>query len=466
MKDLNIMIKLNSKPIYRFSRISRIINLSIMSILLCLSFTAKAEVPVQEFKTNHQIPVLFVEDKSSQLTTVLFAFKGTGSAYDPSGKEGLSSIMTDLLFEQSKEGFDRHSLNKKLKDMGVLGGIHATVDADNIHFRFKAPTTKLKEVFAILKQVISEPAFNSEELDKMKNFDPSGSRLASSSEREFASKVLMQKMYNGQFYAKPSYGTLDGRQSVTLTDVKTAFQERFIQGRLIFSVIGNVSPKILSQYIDDTFAHLPKDSPLAPLDNIQVSSTGDITLIPKNSPQSGVVFGQPSVSRQDKDYLAMLIVNDILGGRPFTSRLWMEAREKRGLVYQIDTNFNHWEKSSLLAGQFEADNQKTPEMIKLIKDTWQLLKEKGVTEEEFAASKKGLLGEYALLFTSSEGIAQYLLATHLSGLPIDYINKGKLLFEAVTLEQVNQATKQHLNPDLLTFVVVGQPVAETKVNPN
>lgn len=451
---LNSFACLNS---LNLGSIRKVLCFGFLFFLLSHSLSARAEVPVQEFKTSQQIPVLFVEDPSSQLTTVMFAFKGTGSAYDPTGKEGLSSMMTNLLFEQTKEGLDHHSLNKRLKDIGVLGGIHASVDADNILFRFKAPTAKLKEVFSIFKQMITEPAFDPKELDKMKNFDPAGSRLATSSEREFASKVLMQKMFNGQYYSKPSYGTLDGRQSVSLSDVNKAYQERFIQERLIFSVIGNVSPKVLKQYIDDTFQHLPKKSNLATLNQINMNATGDITLIPKNTPQSGVVFGQPTLSRLDKDYLPLVIVNDILGGRPFTSRLWMEAREKRGLVYQIDTNFNHWAKSSLLAGQFEADNQKTPEMIKLIKETWQQLKDKGVTEEEFAASKKGLVGEYALMFITSEGIAQFLLTSHLSGLPKDYINQGKALIEAVTLEQVNQATKQHLDPNHLTFVVVGQP---------
>lgn len=432
--------------------------LLLLSFLCAICPMAKASVPVQEYKTSkHQIPILFVEDKTTQLTTVLFTFKDTGSAYDPTGKEGLASMMTDLLSEQTKPGLDRNSLNKRLKDIGVLGGIHSAVDADNIIFSFKAPTSKLKEVFAILKEIIHEPAFSGEELDKKKNYDPSGARLATSSEQEFASKVLMQKIFNGQFYSKPSYGTLDGRQSLTLNDIKTAFQERFVQSRLVFSVIGNVSPKTLMQYVDDTFEHCPKKTPLEPIKQVAIHSTGDITLIPKNTPQSGVVFGQPTVSRQDKDYLPMVIVNDILGGRP-NSRLWIEARDKRGLVYHIDTSFNHWTKSSLLAGQFEAENQKTPEMINLIRNTWIQLKEKGITEEEFAASKKGLMGEYALMFATPEGIAQFLLNSHLAGLPKEYINENKKLFEAVTIDQVNQAVKVHLKPEELTFVVVGQPV--------
>lgn len=439
---------------------NKILKLLLISLLIGFGTLAKASVPVQELKTAKlQIPLLYVEDKTTQLTTVLFSFKDTGSAYDPTGKEGLASMMTDLLFEQTKPGLDRNALNKRLKDIGVLGSIHTGVDADNIIFSFKAPTQKLKEVFAILKEIFQEPAFSGEELDKKKNYDPSGSRLATSSEQEFASKVLMQKIFNGQFYSKPSYGTLDGRQSLTLTDIKAAFQERFVQNRLVFSVIGNVPPKTLMQYIDDTFAHCPKKTTLEPIKQITVNSTGDITLIPKNTAQSGVVFGQPTVSRLDKDYLPMVIVNDILGGRP-NSRLWIEARDKRGLVYHIDTSFSHWTKSSLLAGQFEAENQKTPEMILLIKDTWAQLKEKGVTAEEFAASKKGLMGEYALIFTTPEGIAQFLLSSHLAGLPKDYINENKKLFEAVTIDQVNQAVKEHLKPEQLTFVVVGQPEAQ------
>jgi len=425
-------------------------------LFLNLTSTAYADVAVQEMTTKKNICLLYVEDTTTDLTTVAFSFKGTGSAYDPIGKEGLASMMTDLIFEQTKPGLDRRSIIKRLKNIGVSGGINSGVDADNITFSFKAPTEKLKEVFALLKEVMTHPAFDPKSLDKLKSFDPSASRLATASESEFASKIFIQKVFNGQAYSKPFFGTLDGRQSVTLKDLEEAHKAHFARESLIFSVVGSVSPKNLISYIDNTFGHLPAKTNLPQISAQKIQSSGDITIVPKDTAQSGVVFGQPSLTRQDPNNLAMVVLNDILGGKPFTSRLWAEVREKRGLVYNIQTDTLHWSNASLLSGQFEAENQKVPEIIGLIKGTWKELKEKGVTEEEFNSSKKGLLGSFALNFTSPEGIAQFLLACKLAGLPKDYINQRNRMLEMVKLEDVNRVAKQQLDPELLNFVVVGK----------
>jgi zinc protease len=440
------MIKLKSLTVY------------ILTTIVCLAtFSILADVQIKDFKTKKNIQVILVEDRSSDVVSVHFSLKGTGTRVDPVGKEGLANLLTQLLMERTKEGSDRFILDKKLKSLGVLQGIHHVVDSDNIHFSFKAPREKLKEVFAILKIFVSDPNFDPKELDKMKNFDPSGSRLATANEGEFAVKILLNKLLSGHPYANPASGTLDGRQSVTVDDIKEAFQHRFARDVLVFSVVGDIKPDTLSSYIDSTFGGLSEKATLPQIPGANINADGKLSVIPKNSPQSGVVFGHAGVTVSDPDYLPLQILNDTLGGKPFTSRLWANAREARGLVYGINTQIVRWDKASLLTGGFETENSKVKEVIELVRQEWQKIHEKGITEEEFKASKTGLLGNFALNFTNSDGIASYLLTCHLSGLPLDYINKRNRLLTAITLEDVNRVAKTRLDPKKLTFVVVGQP---------
>lgn len=429
----------------------------ITAALLLFNSSAFAHVKIQEFKTKQNLPVLLVQDNSTELTTVYFVFKGMGAAVDPHGKEGLGAILTESIFEQSKPGFDRYSLDKRLRSLGILGGISSNIDSDDILFSLKVPSSKLKEVFAIVKGILIDPQFDQKELDKMKNFDPPSARLATAGEVDFAGKILFQKLFGKHPYSNPPYGTLDGRQSITLSDLQAAAKTRFTKDALIFSVIGNIAPETLSMLIDDTFEKLPNKSTIAAAAAVKIQACSEAILVPKDSPQSGVVFGQPGLSRQDPDHLAMVILNNILGGKPFTSRLWLEVREKRGLVYGLRTQLIHWRNASLLTGQFETDNQKVQEVIQLVREEWKRIKEQGVTEAEFAASKKGLLGGFVLNFTAPQGIAEYLLVTHLAGLPTDYINQRNALLEKVALEDVNRVAKKYLDPNNLCFVVVGNP---------
>lgn len=423
------------------------------------SLSAHAEIPIQEFNTPKNIHVIFVADQSNttNLTTVQFAFKGMGSATDPIGKEGLSAMLAELILNQGKEGFNQFDLNKKFKKLGVLHGVHSSVDSDNITFNFKAPTDKLKEVFEILQAIMINPVFDSKELDKLKSFDPPGARLASASEISFATKILIQQVFAGTPYENPAYGTLDGRQSITVADLQQAAKERFARKPLVFSVVGNLSDKTLKNYIDSSFAALPENSPLKVPAKINPSLVGNITTIPKETPQCGVVFGHTGLNMLHADFLPFLIVNDTLGGKAFTSRLWLEAREKRGLVYNIQTEIFQWKQASLLSGQFETENQKVQEVIDLIRTEWNQVKEKGITEAEFNASKKGLLGGFALNFTNPNGIAGYLLGCYLSDIPTQYINQRNELLSKVTLQDVNRVAKEYLDPKNLVFVIVGNP---------
>jgi len=421
-----------------------------------------ADVSFQEWTTPKKIRVIFVPDNSTELVSVHFAFKGAGSRSDPKGKEGLAALMTQLLLERTTEGSDRYTLQKKLKSLGVIHGLQYSVDADNIHFWFKCPKEKVKPVFEIIKTIITSPVFDEKELAKLKNFDPAASRLATSSEQEFAGKTLTQKLLSPHPYAIPSAGTSEGRQIITLADLLTAVRNRFARNVLVFSVVGDLSTQALTQYVDSTFEKLPETANFPTIAKADIKATGEMVFIPKDAPQSGVVFGQAGIPVQSKDYLALLIINDVLGGKPFTSRLWLEAREKQGLVYSISTDILNWEFASLLIGGFECDNKSVGKIINIVRQEWKNIRENGISEAEFKASKTGLLGSFVLTFSTPDGIAQYLLGSYLNDLPVNYINQRNKLLNQVTLEEVNQVAKTLLEPEKLTFVIVGK--AEANAN--
>ena len=424
-----------------------------------------AEVTFQEWTTPKKIHAILVPDSSTQLVSVHFSFKAAGSRSDPKGKEGLATLMTQLLLERTLPGSDRHTLQKNLRSLGVIHGFQYSVDADNINFWFKCPKEKIKPVFDIIKMIITTPDFDQKELAKSKNFDPADSRLSTSGEQEFAGKILIQKLLLSHPYAIPSTGTLEGRQAITLDDLKTAARDRFARDNLVFSVVGDLSAQMLTEYLDNTFEALPETANLPLIANADIKSLGEKIFIPKETPQSGVVFGQAGLTVQNKDYLALLIINDILGGKPFTSRLWLEAREKQGSVYSIYTDLLNWQFASLLIGGFECDNKVVDNVIQAVRHEWQDIQEKGISEAEFKASKTGLLGSFVLMFSTPDGIAQYLLNCYLNNLPVNYINERNALLSKVTLADVNHVAKTILKPEQLTFVIVGKSEGNTDLKP-
>ncbi|HEX6971288.1 MAG TPA: insulinase family protein, partial [Limnochordia bacterium] len=182
-----------------------------------------------------------------------------------------------------------------------------------------------------------------------------------------------------------------------------------------------------------------------------------VVVVKREMPQSIVVFGEEGVKRHDPDFYAAYVMNYILGGGSFSSRLMTEVREKRGLAYSIGTDLLALDHAGLLQGQVGTQNARAAETLELIREEWRRLREEGPTEQELEDAKTYLIGSYPLRMTSTRSLASMLTAIQLDGLPIDYMAKRNDYIEAVTLEDVRRVAKRLLDPARLIVVVVGEP---------
>jgi zinc protease len=439
--------------------IKKIILKSII-LLLCSTFTSlvNATINAEIFKTPKNIEIILLQDKTTDLVSLNFGFKGAGSIADEPTKAGLGSTMMNLTFRSNAAGMDRHAKARKVRELGILTGIKYEVDDDDIALAFKCPLENLRESLAMLNTMLFKAELDNTELNKIKNFGVGNSNLANASELNFAWATLRATIYQGHPYANTASGNQQGLQSLNMDDIKQAFSKRLAKDNLIVAVVGNIDKKIISDYIDTTFATLSDKSTLPTISPAIATLDGQTKTIFKDSPQSSVIFVQQSIPYTHKDFYPLLILNRILGGEPFTSRLWLEIREKQGLVYNISTSAHSELKSAdIMTGWFKSDNENVAKVIAIIKEQWVKLKANGVTKEEFENAKTGTIGQYALNFVSPEQTSAYLLENRLLGFDIQHINERNNKVKAVTLEDVNRVAKEYLHPEQLSFVIIGNP---------
>ena len=170
-----------------------------------------------------------------------------------------------------------------------------------------------------------------------------------------------------------------------------------------------------------------------------------------------MLFGANGIKRKDPDFYAAYLMNHILGGGGFSSRLTQEIREKRGLVYSIDTNLLTLDHAAVVQGALGTKNASVAEAMALVKQEWKRMREEGPTADELADAKLFLTGSYALRFGSTIAIANSLVGVQLENFPPDYFAKRNGYIDAVTLDDVKRVAKRLLDPDSLTFVIVGEP---------
>jgi zinc protease len=188
-----------------------------------------------------------------------------------------------------------------------------------------------------------------------------------------------------------------------------------------------------------------------------MANGGKLDIVDYDTPQSVVVFGAPGLPLTDPDYRPAQIMNYVLGGGGFMSRLMSEVREKRGLTYGISTGLSGARYTDTLFGSVASDNAKVKEAIEITKAEIQKLRDGGITEQEMSDAKAFLTGSYPLRFDSNSKIASGLLGLYLEGFDRDYINRRNAEIEAVKLEDVNRVAKELLDPNAFYWVVVGKP---------
>jgi zinc protease len=190
---------------------------------------------------------------------------------------------------------------------------------------------------------------------------------------------------------------------------------------------------------------------------VDVDLKGGVDIVEFDTPQSVAHFGQAGIERDDDDFFAAYVMNVILGGGGFESRLMTEVREKRGLTYGVYSYLAPKDNAALYLGSVASANDRIAEAISVIRAEWERLAEDGVTQEELDKAKALLTGAYPLRFDGNGAIARIMVGMQMDDLPIDYIETRNDKVNAVSREDVNRVARELLDPEGLQFVVVGKP---------
>jgi zinc protease len=175
-------------------------------------------------------------------------------------------------------------------------------------------------------------------------------------------------------------------------------------------------------------------------------------------PQSVAQFGHRGIARKDPDFIPAYVLNYIIGGGGFSSRLMEEVREKRGLAYSVSSNLYPFEHGAIFVGNVATKNDAVGQSLDVIESELRRLAKDGPSAEELASAKSYLTGAYALRFESSNSITNQLLAIQIEDLGIDYVQKRNALIEAVSLGDIKRVANRLFEADRLITTIVGKPI--------
>ena len=421
-------------------------------IALLVGAPARA-VEVQRVVSPGGIEAWLVEDHSNPIISLNLAFRG-GAALDPVGREGLANLVSGLI-DEGAGPLDSQAFQERLADLSIRLSFSAGLD--EFGGTLRTLTEHRETAFELLRLALTEPRFDAEPVERIRGQILAGLRQSIEDPDHIAGRTIRRLYFPDHPYGRPADGTPESVAAITPEDLKRFVAERFGRDMLKVGVVGDIDAAELARLLDSTLLALPAAAGPNGIPDTTPQGAGDLVVIEKNIPQSVVAFGHRGPKRSDPDFYAAYVVNYILGGGGFSSRLYEEIREKRGLAYSVYSYLGPLNHAGLLGGGVGTQNSRVGESIALIRQEWARMAADGPSEAELEAAKTFLTGSYPLRQSSSGRIANMLLGIQMEDLGIDYINRRNDLIEAVTIEDAKRVAKRVYDEALLTFVVVGQP---------
>jgi len=433
--------------------VTRILSFIAASFLFLLVAVPAEALDIERVVSPGGIEAWLVEEHQVPMIVMKAAWRG-GAAYDPQDKHGLANMVSGLLDEGAGD-MDSQTYQKALDDNAVKLGFDAS--RDHFSTTLKTLADRRDEAFRLFALAIGKPRFDKPAVERIRAQILTNLSQKKENPDWLAGRAWFEAAFGDHPYARSTDGTPESVKAITQDDLKGFAKRVLARDNLKIAVVGPITPEELGPLLDKTFGELPEHAALPTLSEAKIATEKKPIVVEKPFPQSVVMFGTQGIKRADPDFIPAYVMNYVLGGGSFSSRLMEEVRVKRGLVYSIYSSLYPLDHAGFLFGQLGTKNKTVGVALKIVREQLERMAKSGITPEELKDAKTYLTGSYPLRFDSNSSIADQLLGIQLENLGIDYVEKRNGLIEAVTREDVQRAAKRILGSGKWLVAIVGQP---------
>lgn len=431
---------------------TRFVSFLLIAAALAAGAGTASAMTIEKIVSPSGIEAWLVREKAVPLVTLNYAFHG-GSTQDEADKSGTANLAADLLDEGAGD-LDSKAFHERLENHAIE--LSFQVGRDYLHGSLRTLNEHRDEAFDLLRLALSKPRFDADAVTRVREQELALLRRDTTNPNDLASRRWWQTAFPGHPYGRETKGALETVPHITADDMRNYVRRVFARNELKISIVGDVDAKTAGALIDHAFASLPAKNDLKPVPNASPSGLGRRIVIDVDVPQAVVTFGGQGIARHDPQFMAGYIVNHILGGGSFTSRLYREVREKRGLAYGVSDSLVWFQRAAVMLGGTATRADRTADALSVIETEIKRMAKDGPTPDELAAAKSFLKGTYALTLDTSSKIGAQLTQIQIDNLGIDYIQRRGALIDAVTIEDAKAAAHRLYGGNLLV-TVAGRP---------
>ncbi|MDP9195714.1 MAG: insulinase family protein [Pseudomonadota bacterium] len=420
--------------------------------LLLISTPARA-MEIQRVISPKGIEAWLVHDTTVPVIAMAFAFEG-GSATDPADRQGLAALAAHTM-DEGAGPYDSQDFQKHLRDNSISLAFRAGRDA--FFGSVKTLTETKGKAVELLRLALTAPRFEDEAVTRIRTSLVTAIRDQEQDPEWLAGRTLTKTLFAGHPYSQQDRGTEKTLNTISRKDLHDFVAARLTRDHLKIAVSGDITAQELAPLLDQVFGNLSTAGKPVAVPDVKPATDGKVTLVEQPTTQTVIVAAQEGVKRSDPDWFPAAILEYILGGGGFSSRLTEQVREKNGLTYGISTDLAPMDHAALITVQTATANKTAAQVLQMIRTEWKRMADTALTAQELEKAKKYLTGAFPLQFDSVDDFAAVLLQIQRDNLGIDYLSRRDSLINAVTLQDAQRVAKRLFDPATLTVVAAGRP---------
>lgn len=397
------------------------------------------------------IKAYLLEEHSNPLVNVSFDFRRAGRAYEPQNRSGLNRLLSQMLLAGAGK-YDVKAFQKQLNQKAISLSFAADVDDFYCALRFVAADAGTAA--NLLDLALTKPQLKASELQKARQNSLEAYARAQENPDSWLGAQTARAMFGTHPYGRNPYGTPQTLKQVTAADMRGFMRRHFTLDNLLVGISGDISAEQAARLLDKMFAGLPARSQKQDLPAVQIDYTAPLESFNHPSQQTLISFFAPAPKRSEPDFYPVELALDELAGGSLSSRFHQQAREAEGLTYGAYAYTSHDDRATQIVGYSSATPDKVASLLAVIRQEWQKMGDKGLSEAELERVKKRFIGADVLRYADSQNIANTLVMMQKFNLGADFLRRRNDYIRNVNLDDVNTAVKKYFSADNLRFFVL------------
>ncbi len=423
-------------------------DLSSQTLIASEALSKKMMLQCQRKVLENGLVVLVTENPLADIVAARI-FVEAGGCYEQPEQSGLSNLVAALL-RKGTTCLTARDIAERIESVGASFGVDST--PDYLLLTLKTVSTDFAGMLRLAGEILQSPTFPESELELERQLTLRAIRARQEQPLAIALQQLRQSMYLDHPYSQNGTGTLESVAQIQRSQLQTFHQNFFRPDQITLSIAGNITLEDIMPVVQEIFGqwHRP-ESNLKPRQTLGLTNAPIRSTHFQDNQQSIVMVGYPAPAVKEKDYPALKLLSTYLWNG-LSSRLFTELREKKGLAYEVSGLYPTRRETSHFVAYLGTASENTNLALALLQSELEQLSAQPLAELEIEATKRKLLGQYALGKQTNQQIAQIFGWYEHLQLGIDYDQTFTKLIRRVTPEQAHQAAVQYLNNPFVSLV--------------